>query len=332
MSSSDVEQPRPRRLWRWLAILVGLLAVVYGVGWFVIAGKIEERIDVSLARLAENGVVASCANRDVGGFPLGLSLRCDSIDYDDPARGISFNVGTLATQTATYNPLRTDVTLEAPLRLATPNVPPIAVSWDRMSATAHLWRPVPSEISISTDGLSAETDPDDETQPAKLFAASMIKGVLTPHDSDLVWNGSFDDLRLDPALVEGRTLPPLAGQADITLADGVVFMTDRPRSLRGQSFTIGNLALLAGDGSVAISGPISIDDAGLVDAALEIKLINPPAISAILQAAMPEKASEIRTAFIGLGFLGPEPSIPFRIVKGRPMLLGFALGEIKPLR
>lgn len=63
------------------------------------------------------------------------------------------------------------------------------------------------------------------------------------------------------------------------------------------------------------------------DAALEIKLINPPAISTILQAAMPEKASEIRTAFIGLGFLGPEPSILFRIVKGRPMLLGFALGE-----
>lgn len=174
MSSSDGE-PRPRRLWRWLAILIGLIAVVYGVGWFVVAAKIEERIDVSLARLAENGVVASCANRDVGGFPLGISLRCDSVDYDDPARGISFNVGALATQTATYNPLRTDVTLQPHCGWRPLNVPPIAINWDRAARRPRICGGQSFEISISADGLSAETDPDDETQPAKLFMVSMVK-------------------------------------------------------------------------------------------------------------------------------------------------------------
>jgi hypothetical protein len=155
MSSSEAIPTRARRRW-WSVVFVVLLAIAYCVGWFVLKGRIEDGIDKSLARLAERGIVAQCLNRDVSGFPLGLSLDCESIDYDDPARGIAFNVGALETQTTVYNPLRTDVTLAAPLRLETPNVPPIAVNWDNLRATARLSRPVPQKSPSASTAFGGD--------------------------------------------------------------------------------------------------------------------------------------------------------------------------------
>ena len=44
MSSSEVTAlRRPRRRWRWLVILLILLAAGYCAGWFFVADKIDER-------------------------------------------------------------------------------------------------------------------------------------------------------------------------------------------------------------------------------------------------------------------------------------------------
>ena len=332
MSSSEVLSPPPRHRWRWLVILIILLATGYCAGWFFVADKIDERIGVSLSRLAEKGVVADCRDRQVDGFPISLGLTCDSITYDDAPREISFTTGALSTRAMIYNPLRAKTELDSPLRLQSPDFPPLLIGWENLTAEVRVARPVPSEITLAATALTAETDPDDETDPAKIFSAASVNGVLTPDGQNLVWNGSFDGLAIDPAVIEGRIVPPLAGLANITMMNGVTMLTDRPKSLRGQSFEVTNLALAAGEGSVAVSGPIAIDEQGLIDARLEIKLINPAAISTVLQAAVPEKASEIRTGFVGLAFLGKEPSIPFRIAKGKPLVLGFALGDIPPLQ
>lgn len=332
MSSSEVHPPRPRRRWRWLVILLILLAAVYCVGWFVVAGRVDDGVARALSRLAERGVAANCNDRTVDGFPLSLGVTCSGVTYDDPARNISFTTGALDGRAMVYNPLRARTELQSPLRVEGPDFPPLLFGWDKLSTDVGIARPVPSQIVFAATGLSAETDPDDETNPIAIFDAVKVDGVLTPDGQNLVWNGSFEGLQIDPGVIDGRALPPLNGLADATIVNGVTLITDRPRSLRGQSFEIRNLALSAGAARLALSGPVSIDQDGLIDADLSIKLTDPAAISTVLQQAIPEQASQIRTGFTGLAFLGKEPTIPFKIAKGRPQFMGFSLGAIRPLQ
>ena len=44
---------------------------------------------------------------------------------------------------------------------------------------------------------------------------------MRPNGADLDLASSFEGLALDPALVDGRTLPALSGQSDLTIQDGV---------------------------------------------------------------------------------------------------------------
>ncbi|TGS90966.1 DUF2125 domain-containing protein, partial [Mesorhizobium sp. M8A.F.Ca.ET.213.01.1.1] len=84
-----------------------------------------------------------------------------------------------------------------------------------------------------------------------------------------------------------------------------------------------------GEARITVSGPLSVDAEGLIDAELTIKLRDPKAVAAILGGAIPERKSEIEQGFAGLAILGNEPSMPLRIVKGKASLGFIPLGKIK---
>lgn len=331
MSSSEAISPRPRRLWRWLAAILILLAALYSVGWYFAGRAVSERIDHALADLAKKGVAINCANRAIGGFPLRLGVTCSNIDYQDDQRQIAFAADRLDAGVAAYRPMRVDAQLAPPLRVQSPDFPPLALDWDALSAQVEVARPLPESIALAARNLSAQSDPDNESDPAKLFDAAEMTAKLRPDGKDLVWAGTFAGLAIDPEMVEGRTIPSLDGAGQATIINGVSMLTDRPRSLRGQAIDIAELALSSGEGSLTLTGPASVDTEGYINADLRITLKNPQAIAQALQTAIPERSGEIRTAFMGLSFMGKDPSIPLKIVKGRVTLLGMALTEIEPL-
>src|SRR6186713_2495142 len=64
---------------RWPAILTVLLIVLAGLwagAWYYGAGIAERTIDGWKAREAQAGRVYTCATQTIGGFPLGIELRC----------------------------------------------------------------------------------------------------------------------------------------------------------------------------------------------------------------------------------------------------------------
>ncbi|RUW24612.1 DUF2125 domain-containing protein, partial [Mesorhizobium sp. M4B.F.Ca.ET.013.02.1.1] len=126
-----------------------------------------------------------------------------------------------------------------------------------------------------------------------------------------------------------RVLPPLDGSGEATLKNGVALIRTQPKSLRGQSVDIAKLDLSSGEARITVSGPLSVDAEGLIDAELTIKLRDPKAVAAILGGAIPERKSEIEQGFAGLAILGNEPSMPLRIVKGKASLGFIPLGKIK---
>ncbi|TGR91730.1 DUF2125 domain-containing protein, partial [bacterium M00.F.Ca.ET.191.01.1.1] len=100
--------------------------------------------------------------------------------------------------------------------------------------------------------------------------------------------------------IDGRVLPALDGSGDVTLKNGVALIAAPPKSLRGQSIQIASLDLSSGTARITVSGPVSVDAEGLVDASLMIKVRDPKAVAAILGGAIPERKSEIEQGFAAL--------------------------------
>ncbi|TIN38286.1 MAG: DUF2125 domain-containing protein, partial [Mesorhizobium sp.] len=221
--------------------------------------------------------------------------------------------------------------LRGPLRTSVPGMAPLWIDWDNLRANVKLSWPLPRRVSLQAEALSAQTDPADGTDPVELFSAGTAAGELRPNGQDIDYAGSFTDLEIDPGAIDGRVLPPLDGGGDVTLKNGVALIKTQTESLRGQAVDIGKLDLSSGSARVTVSGPVSIDADGLIDADLMIRLSDPKAVAEILGKAIPEQKSQIKTGFAGLALLGNEPSMPLKIVKGKASLGFIPLGSIEPV-
>jgi hypothetical protein len=332
MPSSDERQPSNRRRLRWLAAFIVVLFAIYSGGWFYLANKVRTEADKAVAALNKNGVEAGCANLQVSGYPLSFTVSCDNLAYEDDARNIAASAGSFNAVAQVTQPLSPVADLRGPLRTSVPGMVPLWIDWDNLQANVKLSWPLPRRISLQAEGLSGQTDPADDTDPVELFSAGKAAGQLQPNGGDIDYIGSFGDLEIDPDAIGGRVLPPLDASGDATLKNGVALIGTHVKSLRGQTIEIRNLDLSSGTARVTVSGPLSVDAEGLVDADLMIRLKDPKAVAAILGAAIPEQKSQIEQGFAALALLGNEPSMPLKVVKGKASLGFIPLGKIKPVQ
>lgn len=332
MTSSDERQPKSRRGLFWLVAFIVVLFAIYSGGWFYLAGRVRSEADKVVATLNKNGVEAGCANLQVSGYPLSFTVSCDNLAYEDDARNIAASAGSFNAAAQIVQPLSPVANLRGPLRTSVPGMTPLWIDWDNLQANAKLWYPLPQRISLQADGLSGQTDPADDTDPVELFSAGKAAGQLQPNGGDLDYLGSFGDLEIDPDAIGGRVLPALDASGDVSLKNGVALIGTQVKSLRGQSIQIRNLDLSSGTARVTVSGPLSIDTEGLIDADLMIRIKDPKAVATILAGAIPEQKNAIQQGFAALAMLGSEPSMPLKVVKGKASLGFIPLGKIKPVQ
>jgi hypothetical protein len=331
MTSSDERPPNFLRRLSWLGAFVVVPFGLYSTGWFYLADKVKSEADKTVAELNGNGIQADCANLTVSGYPLSFAISCDSLAYQDDTRNVAASLGSLRAATHVTQILAPGADLRGPLRASVPGMAPLWIDWDTLRANVKLSWPLPRRVSLEAEGLSGQTDPTDGTDPVELFSAGTAAGQLRPNGQDIDYVGSFTDLEIDPQAIDGRLLPPLDGGGDVTLKNGVALIKTQPRSLRGQAVDIGKLDLSSGTARITVSGPVSVDADGLIDADLMIKISDPKAVAAILGKAIPEQKSQIKTGFAGLALLGNEPSMPLKIVKGKASLGFIPLGKIRPV-
>ncbi len=155
---------------------------------------------------------------------------------------------------------------------------------------------------------------------------------MQPNAGDIDYLGSFGDLEIDPDAIGGRVLPPLDASGDATLKNGVALIGTQVNSLRGQAIVIRKLDLSSGTARITVSGPLSVDADGLINADLMIRLTDPKAVADILGTAIPEQKNQIEQGFAALALLGSQPSMPLKIVKGKASLGFIPLGKIKPVK
>jgi hypothetical protein len=331
MTSRDERPSKPRRRLLWLVALIVVLFAIYSGGWFYLADRLKTEANQASAKLQASGIVAGCANLTVSGYPMSFTVSCDNIAYEDDGRKVAASTGSFNAVADITSPLSPVADLRGPLRTMAPGTPPLFIDWDQLQANVKVWWPLPSSVSLQADGLSGQTDPQDDTDPVQLFSAGKAAGELRPVGQDVKYVGSFGDLEINADAIGGRVLPALDGSGEVTLKNGVALVAVPPKSLRGQSVDIAKLDLSSGTARITVSGPISVDAEGLVDANLMIKLKDPKAVAAILGGAMPEHKSEIEQGFAAIAMLGKEPSLPLKITKGKASLGFIPLGKIKPV-
>jgi hypothetical protein len=329
MTSSQASRPKKSRKFLWLTLFVFLLFGGYSAGWFYVADRVKAEVAVRLAGLNRGDVSVECANPQVGGFPFRIGVSCDRVGYADGSRQLQASAGGFRSLAQIYQPTRALAELDGPLRASAPGLAPLRLDWEKLRASVRIARPLPERVSVDAEGLKGETD---EAPARPLFVAARAEAHLRPNGADIDWAGSFAGLVVDPGAVGGRTLPVMDGSGEATVRNGVALVRGRPKSLRGQSVEIASFDLKSGDAEMALSGPVSVADDGLVDADLTVTIRNPTDVAEVLATAFPEQQGPIRQGFAGLALLGNETSMPLKIVRGKATLAFIKLGDIPPLR
>lgn len=331
MTPTDVRRPKKSRKFLWLTIFIVLLFGGYSAGWFYLADRVKAEVVATIAKMNRGDVSVECANPQVGGFPFRMGVSCDRVAFEDGARQLQASAGSFRTLAQVYQPTRAIAELDGPLRATAPGLGAFRLDWEKLRASVRIARPLPERISIEAEGLVGEREAAD-SQTSPLFGAAKTEGHLRPNGADIDWAGSFTGLSIDPAAVDGRTLPVMDGSGEATVKDGVALVRSRPKSLRGQSVEIAALNLVSGEAEMSLAGPISVADDGLIDADLTVTVRNPTAVAEVLATAFPEQQDTIRQGFAGLALLGDETSMPLKIVRGKANLGFIPLGDIPPLK
>ena len=327
MDAAQERTPNYGRRIAWLAVFIVVLVGAYSAGWYYMAGGVVARTKATIAELNQKGVTVECANPVARGFPFRLGIYCDSVAYANAADAIGLTAGNLRTAGQIYDPLFFIAELDGPATVATPNSGLVNLEWDKLRASVRWARPLPERISLEGGQLRAST-----ASGTALATIGTFEAHMRPSGPDLDLASTFSDVTLDPALAEGRTLPVLSGQYDLTIKDGVGLRGLRPDDLRGRSGTIRDASLNIGPrGGFTVTGPFSVAEDGLIDADLRVTVRDPQGLSTVLEEAFPEKRREIRNVASALTFMGSNPTLPLVVERGRAKIAFFEIGNIPPL-
>ena len=317
---------RSRRM-IWLGIFVTLLFGAYTAGWFWLAGKIESETPARLADLRQRGVDVECANPTVAGYPFRIGLYCESISLDQPERALRITAGAFRSAGQIYDPMWVSAELDGPAKFSSPVADPISVNWKSLHAGVRISQPMPKAVTFEGEALRAGPDGAPQVVSVRSF-----EGEMRPNGADLEVVARFVDLVADLKVFEGRSVPPLSGEAQLSMKEGVAFLADRKRSFRGKTGVVSGLVLTLGNkGGMTLSGPFSIDQDGLIDAQFKVIVRDPLELSKSLAKIFPDEADKIRQGMAGLAFLGSKPTLPLRITKGAAVLSFIPLGRIPPV-
>ena len=166
MMRQQAKQPRAppsgrarRRLWRILAAvaIIVVLAIAWGWLWYYAAAVTDHTLAGWVEREAAAGRIYSCGIQSIGGFPLGMKVRCANAaaeiknsvpPYAVKARSVTFGA-------EVYRPTRLTGDIVGPLAVAELGQSPSFVAdWTRARVSVRGVPPDPCLLYTSENGLA----------------------------------------------------------------------------------------------------------------------------------------------------------------------------------
>jgi hypothetical protein len=314
-----------------LAALVGL-AAIWSALWFGAAGRLEEFVGTSLAKMESSGARAACESLNVSGFPSNLALRCMAAAYTRDVDGISLKAGRLDAGWSVLSPMTATAALAGPGQVELPGLVPLELNWSTLAAETRLWLPRPSGVTIRTNDLVARSAADD----AELFSlrSSTASATIDGEDIDIVLDSTDAHVVLPSEPV--ASLPVRALTLTAKVQDGARHLLGKRPTVRGTVLEIATLRLVPRDDmAMSANGRLTVDANGAISGELEVHLTDPDSLAAMLASAFPAHADEIKTGFEALAAMESPPGsgngIKLRFVDGQAFLGFLPIGFVPAL-
>lgn len=312
------------RRFAWFAFAIVAAIGLYTAGWFYAAQRLETAVAQAIGDARGRGAEADCTKAQARGYPFRIGLFCDGIAYSDRRSGIAVSGTGLRSAAQIYQPARIVGELDRiSIDLARAR---LALDLSDIRYSTHFARPLPEILSVAGTGLSAA-----EIAGSKLAAASQAEFHMRPRGADIDLAGTVSALRLEPSADIPPNLPPIDGEWDVTLSNGIARLRQGSDSLRGVAGEIRALTARAGTAGIGLSGPVAVGQDGLVDADLTVAITDPAALVAILRKAFPAMRPQLGQAEVLLTAMGDSPRLPLSISKGEMRMGFFSIGRIPPL-
>lgn len=327
MTSSTDRRPNYARRFLWLLIGIVVVIAAYTAAWHYAANVVVERVNAGIAGANGNGRRANCENAQVRGYPFRIGVFCHSVLYEDARAGLGFHARAFRSAAQIYAPRHVVAELDGPATVQAPGFNALDIGWSTLRASVRLASPLPERLSVEGRDIRLAFDEPGGGTP-QIARAATAELHMRPAGDDADLAARFGNLEIGSAALSDVYLPPLSGLVDVVLKDGV--SSPPVGSLRGRSGIIRSAVISVDDDTgVTLRGPVAVDEAGLVDAELEVTLRNPRELARVLGDAMPESRQQIE---LGLSAFGSdEATLPLRVVKGEVSLGFLSLGFIPPL-
>jgi hypothetical protein len=153
-----MDRPRParRRLWRYITLLVLVVALCAGWTWFwkYAAAKAEVAVAGWRAREAKAGRVYTCGSQSMGGFPFRIEVNCEpaSAEFRSNQPPVEVKAGSIVVVAQAYDPTLLISEFHGPLTIADiGQAPKIVANWKLGRSSVRGTPSAPERVSLVFD-------------------------------------------------------------------------------------------------------------------------------------------------------------------------------------
>lgn len=318
----------------FLITITLLLVAGWSIGWFFVTDQIETTITKTKTRLTDKGREVNCTNQEINGYPFRISLNCDQIRYSDKVTGLVFEAGALKSAAQAYQPNKAVVELKSPANLTLPNTSQFNATWSSMRSSIKAGLSGPQNVSIQ--GKQVALLPKSEaTPPMSIEDLQFHARKVADNDLNLavVLDGASSQANRWPSFDLNSTLLLKDTYSDV-ISRASLLRVAKTRGLQGEIQAF-RYAPNKG-GTLTISGPASIDSAGLLSGDFEVTVQELGQLISALGESFPSQKEKFDNAATTVSLLSKqsgksEVTLPIKIRSGTINVGFIPVGKLPPL-
>lgn len=278
-----------------LGLILVVLAAIWSGGWFALASWADGQVSDVLARIRDRGLEVDCGERDMVGFPFAMKVACGATALTERGSGMEAQLAGLTGGASVFAPRTAEFALASPAQIESPFLTgPADLRWTEADVDIAMNLSGPQAVSFDADDLTGELPIPD--LPAS-FAAKSAEGKLSPAaDGGTDARLSFAELKVSAG---GEPLPAFDGEVTAWISvPPRALLAGRAGLQAPLSTRLLDVSLTSGQARLSADGNLSVDEEGIVDGTVRLRISGTEALPALI-AALPADRQKLGNAFVG---------------------------------
>jgi hypothetical protein len=270
---------RRRLLYVFLTLVVLIAGSVFG--WDYLAEKLESGLNKQVKKLAIQGKTLKCDNQRIEGFPFRVGLFCDEIFFEEPSKGIMFKAGKVRSAAQFYQPGFMVGEVDSPAQLSLPNTGGIDLQWKLAQTSSRISLAGVKRVSLNLENLVARKTNSNPQRIPDVYLSSLGLHIRAAGD-DIA--SADAEIAIDLKSIQIKNLSEQLFPTTHFSADGVISGMNQTLKKgediekwireKGLKIQLHKLEFaLADGGTFSASGPVRVNQSGLVSGKLDVKVV-----------------------------------------------------------